>query len=92
MATPRTIEIRVSRKISKDYNSTEYGACVTLELTDAESKVSGKVPALIEEWTEKLRESIRQEFSRTNGRAAINGHSAVPGPVAGGSGVIGHAH
>ncbi len=92
MATPRTIEVRVSRKISRDYKSTEYGACVTLELTDAESKVPNKVPALIEEWAEKLRDTIRQEFARSSSKAALNGHAPAPAPVAAGRGANGHAH
>jgi hypothetical protein len=92
MATPRTIEVKVSRKISKDYNSTEYSASVTLDLTEAEAKVPNKVPALIEEWAEKLRDTIRQEFARSNTKAALNGHAPAPAPVAAGRGANGHAH
>jgi hypothetical protein len=89
MATPRTIEVSVRRKITSNYNSTEYVAGVTLELTDAEAKVPNKVPALIEEWAEKLRVSIRREFA--NGKAVQNGHTAEAQPVTAKIGANGHA-
>ena len=69
MAIRRSVEIKVCRKISSNYNSTSYAVGVTLELTEAEARVPNKVPALIQEWSEKLRDSIRQEFSRSNSRA-----------------------
>ena len=90
MATPRTIEVSVRRKVTTNYNSTEYLAGVTLELTDAEAKIPNKVPALIEEWAEKLRASIRREFA--NGKATPDGHTAAPAPQAAKIGANGHAY
>lgn len=90
MAVPRTIEIRVSRKLTHNYNSTEYGACVTLDLSESESKATGKVPELIQQWTEELRESIRQEFTRGNGRNTLP--QAVTDPPTARIGTNGHAH
>lgn len=68
MATVRTVEIAVSRKISKDYNSTEFRFAVQVDLGPGE-----QVPAVCAEWRERLAEEIRLSFRAVQ---AGNGNGA----------------
>jgi len=82
MATPRSIEVHVSLKQTKEtpneavkFRSTEYSYSVTLDLERDD------VPeAVIDNWTERLRESIRLQFDRAK-RAGRNGSGEQPEKV-----------
>ena len=57
MAIPRTVEVHVSRKMSKDYNSTEFSTGITLDLEDGDDPL-----AVIAEWQARCKDTIRQAF------------------------------
>jgi hypothetical protein len=66
--TVTTLTLHVTRKVSKNYNSTEYSAGMTLEIDPYADATEAYIAEVCATGYERLRTIIRNEFNRTKGQ------------------------